>query len=124
MVINTHERDRIMTDTNWTVEGRTFRTQHDYMAGCRDKKKIDQIRKKVDFNNKEELVRLQGEIEKGTITFDTMVGSDFRDEIEERAQKLKCKPAENSKKGLFRKNIANQKSTIKKPTSKKVMFFS
>ena len=90
-----------MTGSNWTVEGRTFRTQHDYLAGCRDKKKIDQIRNKINFQNKDAMIKLQTALKKGSIKFDTMVGSDFCDEVDEIVSKLKKLP--EKKKKLFQK---------------------
>ena len=108
-----------MADNNWTVEGRTFRTQHDYIAGCRDKKKIDQIRSKIDFQNREAVLKLQRELQKGNIQFDTMIGTDFKDEVDELAQKLQSIPIERKKKkSLFHKDVTG-KHTSSDPISKK-----
>jgi len=108
-----------MADNNWTVEGRTFRTQHDYMAGCRDKKKIDQIRNKIDFQNREAVLKLQKELQKGSIQFDTMIGTDFKDEVDEIVQKLKSTSnVQSQKKSLFHRNTTNKDTAQKKETKK------
>lgn len=72
-----------MTDKNWTVEGRTFRTQRDYTAAYRDKKKIDQIRKKINFKDSQTVLKLQKELRKGSFRFETIVGQDFIEEVNE-----------------------------------------
>ena len=83
-----YERDRIMTDKNWTVAGRTFRTQRDYTAACRDKKKIDQVRKKIDFKDKQTVLKLQKELQKGSFKFETLVGHDFVEEVNDHIDEL------------------------------------
>lgn len=72
-----------MADKNWTVEGRTFRTQRDYAAAYRDKRKIDQIRKKVNFKDSQTVLKLQKELQKGSFRFESIVGQDFVEEVNE-----------------------------------------
>lgn len=86
-----YERDRIMTDMKWIVAGRTFRTQRDYAAGCRDKKKIDQIRKKIDFKDKQAVLKLQEVLKKGNFRFETILGQDFIEEVNELTDELEGK---------------------------------
>lgn len=81
-----------MADDKWSVEGRSFRTEYDYKAALRDKKKIDAIHKKIDITNGQAVLTLQKALEKGTYQFETIVGRDFEDEIEELAEKAKNNP--------------------------------
>ncbi len=72
-----------MTDKDWTVEGRTFRTQRDYAAAYRDKRKIDQIRKKINFKDSQTVMKLQKELQKGSFRFESIIGRDFIEEVNE-----------------------------------------
>lgn len=72
-----------------TVEGRQFRTKADYEAALRDKKKIDAIKAKVNFNNPQDVLALYEQMQGGTYRFESMVGNDFDDWIYELAEKYK-----------------------------------
>ena len=47
-----------MSETKLTVEGRTFNNKRDYEAAQRDKKKIDSLREKTNFNNPDSIMEL------------------------------------------------------------------
>ena len=47
-----------MAATGFEVEGRQFRVRADYEAALRDKKIIDGIRGRVNFKNKDEVLKL------------------------------------------------------------------
>ncbi len=76
-----------MTDKNWTVEGRTFRSQRDYAAAYRDKRKIEQIRRKLDFKDNQAVLKLLNELQKGSFRFESLVGQDFIEEVKELTEK-------------------------------------
>lgn len=76
-----------MSDLN--VAGRQFRTQADYRAALKDKEQIDAIRARVNMEQPGEVLRLWGELASGRYSFKTLVGSDFKEEISELAEKYK-----------------------------------
>lgn len=72
-----------------SVSGRQFRTPADYRAALKDKEQIDSIRAKVDMEQPGEVLTLWGELSSGKYQFKTLVGSDFKEEISELAEKYK-----------------------------------
>lgn len=95
-----------MTDIRLTVGGHVFQTKQDYEAACRDKKKVDEIRRKVDLQQPQAVLSLLTDMEQGVYSFESVIGRDFDDEIFELAQKAKQSLKENphggsvSRKGL------------------------
>ncbi len=87
-----------MTADELTVAGRRFRTRKDYEAALRDEKKIKSIRSAKDLNSPKQLYELFSELKSGAYRFETIVGTDFDDEIYEKIEELKKKgiTAENA----------------------------
>ncbi len=77
------------TTDKLTVAGIRFRTRADYEAALRDQKKIDAIKAKVDFDNPRQVYRLYAELQSGSYRFETQVGNNFDDEIDEKVEDLK-----------------------------------
>ena len=77
------------TTDKLTVAGIRFRTRADYEAALRDRKKIDAIKAKVDFDNPRQVYRLYAELQSGSYRFETQVGNNFDDEIYEKVEDLK-----------------------------------
>lgn len=100
-----------MTDSKWTVEGRRFRTKVDYDAALRDKKKIDILRKKYDFKNKNQVLELLEMLEKEQFQFESQLGKDFDDEVYELSEQLK------KQKDEIGNGTQKSKKKIKKETS-------
>ncbi len=73
-----------MAQKVFVVEGRQFRTQGDYARAVRDKELMDKLRKETDLQDKAQLQRLQDDLKKGKYKFMTLLGQDFKDEVEER----------------------------------------
>ncbi len=73
------------------VAGRVFRTKADYMAALRDQEKIDAIRLQLDPEQPGEVISLDEEISAGKITFESLIGRDFADEIAEAAEQFRGK---------------------------------
>ncbi len=73
------------------VAGRVFRTKADYMAALRDQEKIDAIRLQLDPEQPGEVISLDEEISAGKITFESLIGRDFADEIAEAAEQFRSK---------------------------------
>lgn len=89
-----------MTQKDYTVEGRQFRTGTDYARALRDKRTIDELRSKTNMENRAALEKLKNELEEGKYPFHTLLGDDFREEVEE-ALRHRERP---SKKGKHGKN--------------------
>lgn len=96
-----------MTADELTVAGRRFRTRKDYEAALRDEKKIKSIRSEKDLNSPKQLYELFSELKSGTYRFETIVGTDFDDEIYEKIEELK-------KKGITAENAGKLHSSEKK----------
>lgn len=96
--------------SDYTVRGRSFRTPSDYQAALRDERKIQAVLKKyetVDLAGKEHIM---GVLNNGDLKFETLIGEDFIDEMEERHQQVLKEEKSNT----------GKKGKKKKPASKKV----
>lgn len=74
---------------DFSVAGRKFRTQADYRAALKDQEQIEAIKKQVDMAQPGEVLKLWVDISSGKYSFKTLVGSDFKEEISELAEKYK-----------------------------------
>lgn len=72
-----------MTQKDYTVEGRQFRTGTDYARALRDKRTIDELRSKTNMGNRAALQKLKNELDEGKYSFYTLLGDDFKEEVEE-----------------------------------------
>ncbi len=86
-----------MTQKVHVVEGRQFRTEADYRRALRDKQIIDQLRQKVDFHNRSQLSQLVKSLQQNRISFLTILGQDFVDEVEEALKNLSESPSATGK---------------------------
>ena len=100
-----------MAANGFEVEGRQFRVRADYEAALRDKEKIDQIRSKVNFKNKDDILKLYSDLETGVYRFESLVGDDFDDEVFELVEKIQD--------GTFVEESAGTKKGKKKNKSAK-----
>nr|WP_289765313.1 class B sortase [uncultured Acetatifactor sp.] len=71
-----------MAQKIFVVEDRQFRTESDYACAKRDKQLIDKLRQETDFEDKEALEALLKNLRGGKYKFMTLLGQDFRDEVE------------------------------------------
>lgn len=85
-----------MAQKIFVVEGRQFRTESDYACARRDKQLIDRLRQETDFEDKEALGALLKDLRSGKYKFMTLLGQDFRDEVEMCWKK--ATPVDNSRK--------------------------
>lgn len=76
-----------MTDNAYTVEGRQFRTELDYKKACRDRETIVKLQSRLQGEDLAQLKQLKEELNSGKYPFYTLLGQDFKDEIEERIKK-------------------------------------
>lgn len=91
-----------MTQKDYTVEGRQFRTQSDYARALHDKKIIDELRGKKESGSKAGLEVLLGELEAGKYRFMTILGEDFREEVQEALTQAEA--AKEGRKKIVRKS--------------------
>ena len=70
------------------IAGRRFTTEEDYRAGLRDQKKIEEIKNQYNLNNPEQVFELYRQMEAGLIHFETILGTDFDDEVYEKIENL------------------------------------
>ncbi|MDD3369258.1 MAG: class B sortase [Lachnospiraceae bacterium] len=77
-----------MNKQGWNVEGRQFRTKSDYDAACRDKQKIDQLKSLYQIKDSDEIQKILNRIHTNQLRFETMVGTDFKEDLEERLRVL------------------------------------
>lgn len=77
-----------MTQKDYTVEGRQFRTGTDYARALRDKRTIDELRSKTNMGNRAALEKLKNELDEGKYSFYTLLGDDFKEEVEEALRRL------------------------------------
>ncbi len=120
-----------MNQKIFVVEGRQFRTESDYACARRDKEIIDKLRAETDFDDRAALQKLAGELRGGRYKFMTLLGQDFRDEVEALLKKTgsadpktkqkKRRPAEGHKKEAAsdsgRKQPAKQAAAPEKDNS-------
>lgn len=110
------------------VRGRSFRTRSDYQAGIRDEKKIERIQLRydqADLSGKEHIINV---LRKGDIKFETIVGDDFLEELEEKhkasvsgSNNLKGDRLNNKKSvSLFKRSEVKKKDTKKGVRKQKV----
>ena len=112
-----------MADFN--VAGRQFRTQLDYNAALRDQKQIEAIKAKINMEQPGEVISLAEELKAGKYRLMTIVGTDFKEEIQELADKYKkqgytkdskIKVSKQKKKQAGKKSVKQTKKS-KKPVS-------
>lgn len=99
-----------MTADMLTVAGRRFRTRADYEAALQDLKKIEQIKKKLDLENPKQIYELYAELQSGSFRFETVVGTDFDDEIYEKIEAFKAQGITADNAGTKRKHIKEKKA--------------
>ena len=109
----------LVSESKWTVEGRNFSNKRDYEAALRDKKKIDVLREKTNFNNADSIMELYRNLQTKSMHFETVVGRDFDDEIYEFVQKIRRGEFKVEKSVKVKKTGKTQKGTDKKTKSPK-----
>lgn len=93
---------------DYSVRGRVFRTGNDYQAALRDEKRIELILKRyenADKNGKENILNV---LNRGEVKFETLLGDDFLDEIEEIHAEYLSNTAVNDKSKKKRKLAGNK----------------
>ena len=105
---------------DYSVRGRVFRTGTDYQAALRDEKRIELILKRyenADKNGKENILNV---LNRGEVKFETLLGDDFLDEIEEIHAEYLSNAAVNDK-GKKKRKLAEKKQTKNSAKKKKLV---
>ena len=113
-----------MSMNDYSVRGRSFRTGVDYQAALRDEKKIELILKKYESADKTGKENIINVLNRGDIKFETLLGDDFLDEIEEIHSEYLNSSAVNdkSKKKLSIKSKAKKISASNSKKEAKIDF--
>lgn len=72
-----------MTSERRILGGHRFTNESDYEAALRDFNKIEEIKKKIDFNDKKSVEALYNDLQTGQVTFESVLGQEFDDEVYE-----------------------------------------
>lgn len=99
-----------MNQKEYIVEGRQFRTESDYARALRDRRMIEELRKSTDFNDIVALEKLRKELENGNYSFMTMLGEDFKDEVNEAILTAKSASGKRNKQGKAGKRSMSGKA--------------
>lgn len=105
--------------SDYTVRGRSFRTPSDFQAAKRDERKIQAALQKyetVDIAGKEHII---GVLKRGELKFETLLGEDFVDEMEERHQQILQEEEKNQKGKKGKKNKSASKKEDKSKAKEK-----
>lgn len=84
-----------MADLN--VGGRSFRDLDSYNAAKQDFANIERIRDRIDLTDIEDVKRVIDNIENGRYKFQTLLGEDFLDELEDLIKELEKSPSKKNK---------------------------
>lgn len=104
-----------MTQKVYEVEGRRFRTPGDHARALRDKRTMDALRTRVASGDRAALEKLYGELKSGKYHFYTMLGEDFREEVEaalKKAGKARSGEMEKYVKEELRRRERRRKLTL------------
>lgn len=85
-----------MAGTRYRVGNHNFYNETDYQNAKKDEALIAELRKKTDFHNRRQVQELYGAMQSGKITFASVLGREFDDEVYEVYQTLKQQPGETA----------------------------
>ena len=97
-----------MTELQWTIEGRRFRSPEEYQAALRDKNLIDSITGNLDLENPKDVETLYMELKKGKYEFESIVGRQFDDNIYELYKRMEQEKAQKAEKKRLHKEKRKQ----------------
>lgn len=79
------------------IGSHVFYNAQDYEDALYDEKLIEELRKKINFKDSRELVKLYQTMQSGAISFRSVLGREFDDEVYEAIQKIKAKERGSAK---------------------------
>lgn len=83
-----------MAGTRYRVGDHNFYNETDYLNAKKDEALIAELRKKTDFHNRKQVHELYSAMQSGKISFVSVLGREFDDEVYETYQTLKQRPDE------------------------------
>lgn len=83
-----------MAGTRYRVGDHNFYNETDYLNAKKDEALIAELRKKTDFRNRKQVHELYSAMQSGKISFVSVLGREFDDEVYETYQALKQQPDE------------------------------
>lgn len=105
-----------MTELQWNVEGRRFRSQEEYMAALRDKELIDSITADLELDNPQDIEKLYLELKRGKYEFESIVGRRFDDNVYELYQQIKEEERQQQEQKRLQKEKRRQRiENLKQP---------
>lgn len=113
-----------VTQLQWTIDGRRFRSREEYEAALRDKQLVDKIIGSLSLDNPENIEKIYHELRVGKYRFESIVGRQFDDNIYElysRIKKQKEQDEQRRKESIERKkqNMTRVTQAIKGGAQKK-----
>ena len=108
---------------NMEVGGRVFRDIESYKAARRDFDSIEDIKERHDLTRIEDVERIRDNIINGNYRFETMLGDDFLDELDELLETLKKDKAlsQNERKGFKLFNKEEKTKGVKEQIREKLV---
>lgn len=97
-----------MTELQWTIEGKRFRTPEEYQAALRDKELIDSITSGLNLDNPKDIEKLYMELKKGNYEFESIVGRQFDDNVYELYKRLQLEKERKAEKERLHKEKRKQ----------------
>lgn len=101
-------------EKDYCIEGRHFRTKADYEKGLKDQQKIQELRKRIADNDVKKAKVILNYIRSGKLQFQTILGQDFRMELEDLCDEI---PGYEGILSIREKEAGQEKNALKK-TSK------
>lgn len=105
-----------MAYKTYIVDGRQFRTEHDYKNAMYDKELIEKLRAESNGFDASQLRKLLERVRRGEFHFRTLLGQDFEDEISGRIRSLENKKGESKAAGRGEQSPARANPNPKKTT--------
>ena len=105
------------------VNGRKFRDLDGYNAAKRDYANIERMRERIDMTSIAELSRLKDNIESGRYKFETVLGDDFVDELEDTIKELESTQGQNKNKRTTRTVVIDKNIKVKDKVEKENISF-
>ena len=105
-----------MAELQWTIEGRRFRSQEEYMAALRDKELIDSITSNLNLDDPKDIEKLYMELKNEKYEFESIVGRQFDDnvyELYERIRQERQRKQEEKQHKEEKRKARRQAKTIK-----------
>ena len=88
-----------MESGRWKAGGHSFRTKAEYEAALRDLEKIRLLKEKTNYSKKESILELYNRMQNDSISFETVLGREFDDEIYEQVRRIRAGQFEEAAKG-------------------------